>query len=93
MSSRRKFDQPSIYQSRVNGRLDKKWSDWFEGFTCEYVAGDTLLTGFVADQAALHGLLDKIRDLGLALLSVKRMEREEGRPERKWWDSEYDSWQ
>jgi hypothetical protein len=82
MSNRRKFDQPSVYQIRVNGRLDPKWSDWFEGFTFEYIAGDTLLTGPVADQAALHGLLAKIRDLSLALLSVKRMERKEGRPER-----------
>ena len=82
MSNRRKFDQPSIYQIRVNGRLDKKWSDWFEGFAFEHIAGDTLLTGPVADQAALHGLLAKIRDLGLALLCVKRMEYEEDQPER-----------
>ncbi len=70
------FDKQCVYHIRVKGNLDQKWSDWFDGFAITPQAGDeTLLTGPVADQAALHGLLAKIRDLGLPLLSVKRMER------------------
>ncbi len=69
--------QPTIYQIRVKGYLDSQWSDWFDGlkFTSEE-NGITLLTGSVIDQAALHGLLKKIRDLGLPLLSVNRIEPE-----------------
>ena len=75
MTNRREFDKQGIYEIRVRGVLDKKWSDWFDGFTIMPQANDeTLLTGPVADQAALHGLLNKIRDLGLPLLSVKRVE-------------------
>ena len=73
MSNLREFDKPSVYQIRVKGHLDHKWSDWFDGFridTCD--EEESLLTGFVADQAALHGLLSKIRDLGLPLLSISR---------------------
>jgi hypothetical protein len=63
---------------RVKGALDMKWSDWFDGFIITPQADDeTLLTGRVVDQAALHGLLNKIRDLGLPLLSVKRVEPKE----------------
>jgi hypothetical protein len=68
----------TVYQIRVKGRLDKRWSDWFNGFDLTYPADDeTLLAGQVPDQAALHGLLAKIRDLGLALLSIDRVERRE----------------
>jgi hypothetical protein len=71
----RAFDQASIYQIRVKGTFDSKWSDWFDGLTITPQADDeTLLAGTVADQAALHGLLAKIRDLGLPLLSLKRVE-------------------
>jgi len=71
----REFDEQAIYQIRVKGNLDQKWSDWFDGFTITPQGNDeTLLTGPVADQAALHGLLGKICDLGLPLLSVKRAE-------------------
>jgi len=70
-----KFDQRAMYQIRVKGNLDRKWSDWFDGFTITPQPGDeTLLTGPVADQAALHGLLSKIRDLGLPLLLVERVD-------------------
>jgi hypothetical protein len=70
----REFDRYSIYHIRVKGNLDRKWSDWFDGFTIAPQAGDeTLLTGSVVDQAALHGLLAKIRDLGLPLLLVIRV--------------------
>ena len=76
MTNGRAFSEPSIYHIRVKGILDQKWSDWFDVFTITPQADDeTLLTGPVADQAALHGLLAKFRDLGLPLLSVKRMER------------------
>jgi hypothetical protein len=73
MADGREFDEGSIYQIRVKGSLDPKWSDWFDGLAITPQVGDeTLLTGPVADQAALHGLLAKIRDLGLPLLLVKR---------------------
>ena len=75
MSDGREFDEQAIYQIRVKGNLDQKWSDWFDGLTVTLQADDeTTLTGPVADQAALHGLLAKVRDLGLPLLSVKREE-------------------
>jgi hypothetical protein len=73
MTISREFDRPAVYQIRVKGNLDEKWSDWFDGFIMSPQANDeTLLSGSVADQAALHGLLSKIRDLGLPLLSVER---------------------
>ena len=63
--------QPIIYQVRIKGHLGRQWTDWFEGLTITPVDnGDTLLTGAVVDQAALHGLLKKVRDLGMPLLSV-----------------------
>jgi len=62
--------QPMVYQIRIKGHLDPQWREWFEGLTLTLEDnGDTLLTGPVADQAALHGLLKKIRDLGLPLVS------------------------
>ena len=62
-----------IYQIRIKGHLDEQWSDWFENTTITLEEnGDTLLTCPVVDQAALHGLLKKIRDLGMPLLSVNR---------------------
>jgi len=76
MTNGRNFDKPGIYHIRVKGNLDQRWSDWFDGFGITPQAGDeTLLSGPVADQAALHGLLNKIRDLGLPLLLVKREEQ------------------
>ena len=60
------------YHIRVKGHLDKKWADWFEGFVMTSRGDDeTLLSGAVMDQAALHGLLTKIRDLGLVLITVE----------------------
>lgn len=74
MADGREFDRQSIYHIRVKGTLDAEWSDWFDAFTVVPQASDeTLLIGPVADQAALHGLLVRIRDLGLPLLSVKRV--------------------
>ena len=78
MSNGKEFDKPGIYRIKVKGILDRKWSDWFDGFDIRYeVEGETLLIGTVRDQAALHGVLTKIRDLGLLLLVVQRIEREE----------------
>ena len=63
--------QPVVYQIRLKGHLDSQWTDWFGGLTVALEEdGDTLLTGKVIDQAALHGLLKKVRDLGLTLVSV-----------------------
>jgi hypothetical protein len=74
--SDRDKSSPRVYQIRVAGNLDRKWSDWFDGLTIVPQAGgdETLLTGPIADQAALHGILDKIHDLGLPLLAVQQME-------------------
>jgi hypothetical protein len=67
----RDTDQPGIYQIRVRGHLGPQWADWFEGLTITLEKnGDTLLSGPVVDQAALHGILKKVRDLGMPLLSV-----------------------
>jgi hypothetical protein len=60
-----------VYEIRLKGHLEARWAKWFDGLTIRLEDnGDTLLTGLVADQAALHGLLKKVRDLGLPLLSV-----------------------
>jgi hypothetical protein len=75
MSDKQIFDekqyQHQFYEIRLRGHLDARWADWFEGLTITLEeSGDTLLTGPVVDQAALHGLLKKVRDLGLPLVSV-----------------------
>lgn len=62
------------YQIRIKGHLGREWTDWFEGLTITLEDdGETLLTGAVIDQAALHGLLRKVRDLGMPLVSVNRV--------------------
>ena len=73
MNNEFSFDQTSSYKIHVKGRLDLKWKDWFDGFEITYTNGDTFLTGTVPDQAALHGILAKINDLGLSLISVSRL--------------------
>jgi hypothetical protein len=78
MSDDWQLDGQAVYQIKVKGILDSKWSDWFDGFAITpLVSGETLLTGPVADQAALHGLLNKIRDIGLPLLSVNVVDTDE----------------
>ena len=68
------YDEPEWYEIRVKGHLDDRWADWFEGLTITLEEnGDTLLTGSIVDQAALHGLLRKVCDLCLPLLSVMRV--------------------
>lgn len=63
-----------VYQIRLEGQLGPQWKDWFEGLAVTLEEdGDTLLTGPVTDQAALHGLLKKVRDLGTPLVSVMRV--------------------
>jgi len=63
------------YQIRIQGHLGSEWTDWFEGLTLTLEDnGETLLSGSVGDQAALHGLLRKVRDLGMPLLSVNPVE-------------------
>ena len=67
--------QPMVYQIRLKGHLGSDWTDWFEGMTITLQEdGDMLLTGPIVDQAALHRLLKKVRDLGMPLASVIRVE-------------------
>jgi len=66
---------PMVYQVRLKGQLGKQWEDWFDGLAISNEAnGETILTGPITDQAALHGLFKKIRDLGLPLLELVRVE-------------------
>lgn len=75
----RDADQPMMYQIKVKGQLGQQWLNLFEGLTITPEEnGDTLLTGTVVDQAALYGLLRKVRDLGMQLLSVNRVDPPEG---------------
>ena len=66
--------RPMAYQIRIKGQLGSRWADWFEGLAITLDAGDTLITGPVVDQAALHGLLKRVRDLGMPLVSVSPVE-------------------
>ena len=71
-------DKPKVYQIRIKGQLGQEWADWFEGLTVTLEDdGSTLLTGIVVDQAALHGLLKKVRDLGAPLISVTQIESDQ----------------
>lgn len=70
-------NQPMVYQIRLKGHLSSQWIDWFDGMTIMLEDnGETLIVGSVVDQSALHGLLKKVRDLGMPLLSVNRIEAE-----------------
>jgi len=75
--SERRNDEPRQYRISVNGHLNARWSAWFDDMTITRESdGTTILQGPVADQAALHGLLQKVRDLGLALISVTRIQHD-----------------
>ncbi len=66
---------PTIYEIRVEGQVDELWEKWFEGMRIDYINdAETILQGELKDQTALHGVLDRIRDLGLILISVKRID-------------------
>jgi len=70
-----KYHQYQCYEIRLKGHLDNRWIDWFEGLSITLEEdGDTLLSGPVVDQSALHGLLKKVRDLGMPLVSVSSLE-------------------
>jgi hypothetical protein len=75
LNSKSDSEQSNRYQIRVKGNLDPQWSDWFEGMAVKPDEdGTTLITGVVVDDAALHGLLKRVRDSGLRLLSVNQVE-------------------
>lgn len=70
--------KPTRYQIRLQGHLGPQWTNWFEGLTIQLnEAGETVLTGSVTDQAALHGLLKKVRDVGLPLLSLNCLDSDQ----------------
>ena len=74
-------DQGAIYQIRIKGHLGSRWANWFDGLSLTLEdTGDTLLIGPVVDQAALHGVLRKVRDLGLPLLSVVQVAASQANP-------------
>ena len=70
--SKDKVDQPTVYQIKMLGKLDESWSGWFSGMAITFDGDTTTLTGAVADQSALRGILTKLWDLNLALISVTR---------------------
>ena len=74
MNDMKKYDEPAVYQIRLKGTLDPSWSDWFDNFNITTSEDETILAGPVTDQAALHGVLTKINDLGLAIISITQEE-------------------
>ena len=71
--------RPARYEIRVDGVLDGRWEDWFGGLQVTRDRTQTVISGLLADQPALHGALTKVRDLGLCLISVRRLDPEEAR--------------
>ena len=74
MTNKHKYHGPTYFRIKLKGCLEDKWSDWFEQMAISSDGRETILTGSVTDQAALHGLLIRIRDLNLTLLAVERIE-------------------
>ena len=68
---------PARYEVRVEGVLDGRWSEWFEGLHLQNQSGETILSGTLPDQPALHGILDKVLDLGLTIITVRRLPPEQ----------------
>ena len=77
MAEGNEYDRPGRYEIKVKGRLGDMWSEWFDDFEISVENDKTMLSGYVADQAALHGLINKIRDVGLTLLSIQQVSAEE----------------
>ena len=76
------FNAPALYRIELQERMGSDWNEWFDGFTVAHaVNGGILMTGTVADQAALHGIIRKVRDLGLTLVAVQRMGTHPEEPE------------
>lgn len=73
---------PARYEIRVEGVLEERWSDWFGGLTVLIEADQTILSGTLADQSALHGVLDRVRDMGLSVIDMRRLPpaQNRGRP-------------
>ena len=86
MTNGHEYDECAKYQIRVKGRLDSRWSDWFDGFSLAVEDNETSLIGIVADQSALHGILAKINDLGLPLISVNKLSEAESNVDLVWKD-------
>ncbi len=78
MPNGRSYEKRTAYRIRLKGRLDPAWSDWFDGFTIMSLEDETLLIGTVPDQAALLGILTKINDLGLTLITMNEATEEKG---------------
>jgi len=75
MSGSQKFDKPGNYQVKVGGHFDHSWSDWFEGMAIKCMEdGTSLITGYIPDQSALYGLINRIQNMGIILISVIRIE-------------------
>ncbi len=82
------MDNPNFYHIRVNGHLDDSWAEWFDGLSISNQEnGDALLSGLIQDQTALHGILNRISNLGLTLISLEAV-REEDQIEKKEHNSE-----
>jgi len=73
MTNVHEFDRSTPYQIRLKGSLDSSWSDWFDGFSITVQGDETILVGVVCDQSALHGILAKINDLGLPIVSIEKI--------------------
>jgi hypothetical protein len=73
MTNGKDYDQTAAYEIRLKGNLDPCWSDWFDGFSINLQGEETALVGVVSDQAALHGILAKINDLGLSIISMNKL--------------------
>ena len=86
MAKLRKDLKPEYYRIKIKGLLEPRWSDWFAGMNITYEENATLLSGSVTDQSALHGLLNRIRDLNLPLLLVERMEDDKKKFKNRWED-------
>lgn len=69
---------PASYEVRIEGALEASWSEWFEGLDVQTMGEETILSGALRDRSALYGVLDKVRDLGLSVITVRRLSPREG---------------